>query len=135
PGRSRVPAGRARRRRPQATSCDTPRATSSSSRDVRRDLGRTPRGRESRPNPGLACAARAASDSRSMLARAHTFTTDALQVPRVTVEVDIRPGLPAFVIVGLADAAVREARERVRAAIRNCGFEFPSRRLTANLAP
>ena len=70
-----------------------------------------------------------------MLARAHTFTTDALQVHRVTVEVDIRPGLPAFVIVGLADAAVREARERVRAAIRNCGFEFPSRRITANLAP
>lgn len=70
-----------------------------------------------------------------MLARTHTFTTETLQAHRVTVEVDIRPGLPAFVIVGLADAAVREARERVRAAIRNCGFEFPSRRITANLAP
>ncbi len=70
-----------------------------------------------------------------MLARAHTFTTETLQANRVTVEVDIRPGLPAFVIVGLADAAVREARERVRAAIRNCGYEFPSRRITANLAP
>jgi len=53
----------------------------------------------------------------------------------VAVEVDIRPGLPAFTIVGLADAAVREARERVHAAIRNSGFEFPSRRITANLAP
>jgi magnesium chelatase family protein len=53
----------------------------------------------------------------------------------VAVEVDIRPGLPAFTIVGLADAAVREARERVHAAIRNSGFEFPGRRITANLAP
>jgi len=70
-----------------------------------------------------------------MLARAHTFITDALQVHRVTVDLDIRPGLPAFVIVGLADTAVREARERVRAAIRNCGYEVPSRRITANLAP
>jgi magnesium chelatase family protein len=51
------------------------------------------------------------------------------------VEVDVRPGLPAFAIVGLADAAVREARERVRAAIQNSGYEFPARRITANLAP
>ena len=70
-----------------------------------------------------------------MLARAHTFTTEGLQVRPVTVEVDVRPGLPAFVIVGLADAAVRESRERVRAAIRNSGYEFPARRITANLAP
>jgi magnesium chelatase family protein len=70
-----------------------------------------------------------------MLARAHTFTTAALRVQRVTVEVDVRPGLPAFVIVGLADAAVREARERVRTAIRNSGYDFPARRITANLAP
>src|SRR5438445_12461021 len=70
-----------------------------------------------------------------MLARAHTFTTEGLSVRRVTVEVDIRAGLPAFVIVGLADTAVREARERVQAAIRNSGYEFPSRRITANLAP
>lgn len=54
---------------------------------------------------------------------------------RVTVEVDIRPGLPALVIVGLADAAVREARERVRTAIRNSGYEFAARRITTNLAP
>jgi magnesium chelatase family protein len=70
-----------------------------------------------------------------MLARAHTFTIDGLQARRVTVEVDVRRGLPAFTIVGLADAAVREARERVRAAILNSGFEFPARRITANLAP
>ena len=44
-------------------------------------------------------------------------------------------GLPAFNIVGLPDAAVQEARERVRSAIRNAGFEFPLRRITVNLAP
>jgi magnesium chelatase family protein len=47
-----------------------------------------------------------------MLARAHTFTIEGLQTRHVIVEVDIRPGLPGFAIVGLADAAVREARER-----------------------
>jgi magnesium chelatase family protein len=51
------------------------------------------------------------------------------------VEVDIGSGLPAFNIVGLPDAAVQEARERVRAAIRNAGFDFPLRRITVNLAP
>jgi magnesium chelatase family protein len=70
-----------------------------------------------------------------MLASAHTFTIDGLHARHVTVEVDIRPGLPAFTIVGLADAAVREARERVRAAVLNSGYEFPARRITANLAP
>jgi magnesium chelatase family protein len=70
-----------------------------------------------------------------MLARAHTFTIEGLETTHVTVEVDIRPGLPAFTIVGLADAAVREARERVRTAILNSGHEFPARRITANLAP
>ncbi|HEY8421517.1 MAG TPA: YifB family Mg chelatase-like AAA ATPase [Thermoclostridium sp.] len=53
----------------------------------------------------------------------------------VSVETDISKGLPAFEIVGLGDAAVKEAKERVRAAIRNSGFEFPSRRITINLAP
>jgi len=70
-----------------------------------------------------------------MLARAHTFTIEGLQTRHVRVELDIRPGLPGFAIVGLADAAVREARERVRAAILNSGYEFPARRITANLAP
>jgi magnesium chelatase family protein len=70
-----------------------------------------------------------------MLARARTFTIEGLNARAVTVEVDIRPGLPAFTIVGLADTAVREARERVRAAVLNSGYEFPTRRITANLAP
>lgn len=58
-----------------------------------------------------------------------------LQSEIVTVEVDIAAGLPCFEIVGLPTAAVREAKERVRAAIRNAGFEFPMRRIVINLAP
>ena len=53
----------------------------------------------------------------------------------VTTEVNLAPGMPAFDIVGLPDAAVRESRERVRAALRNCHFSFPAERLTVNLAP
>jgi magnesium chelatase family protein len=70
-----------------------------------------------------------------MLARVTTFAIDRVEPLRVWVEVDIRPGLPAFHVVGLADAAVREARERVRSALSNSGFDFPMRRITANLAP
>jgi magnesium chelatase family protein len=70
-----------------------------------------------------------------MLARARTFTIEGLHARAVSVEVDIRPGLPAFTIVGLADAAVREARDRVHAAVLNSGYEFPAQRITANLAP
>jgi magnesium chelatase family protein len=58
-----------------------------------------------------------------------------LETALVTVEVDVANGLPAFVVVGLPDAAVQEARERVRAAVRNSGYEFPLRRITVNLAP
>lgn len=53
----------------------------------------------------------------------------------VYVEVDVSAGLPSFEVVGLPDAAIRESRERVRAALRNSGFEFPLRRITVNLAP
>jgi magnesium chelatase family protein len=53
----------------------------------------------------------------------------------IRVEVDVAPGLPGFTIVGLADVALQEARERVRGAIRNAGFSHPPRRITVNLAP
>ena len=53
----------------------------------------------------------------------------------VEVEVDISPGFPNFVTVGLPDAAVRESKERVRAALKNCGYDLESRRVTINLAP
>lgn len=57
------------------------------------------------------------------------------RAPDVTVEVHLANGLPSFSIVGLPDLEVRESRERVRAALQNCGFEFPVRRITVNLAP
>lgn len=59
-----------------------------------------------------------------------------LQAPAVTVEVHLANGLPSFTLVGLADVEVKEARERVRAAIVNAGLEFPNnKRITVNLAP
>ena len=70
-----------------------------------------------------------------MLARVITYAIDGIESRQVTVEVDLRLGLPAFSIVGLGDKAVRESRERVRAAILNSGFDFPQKRITANLAP
>ena len=70
-----------------------------------------------------------------MLAKALTCAMIGLEGAVVEAEVDISPGLPAFNIVGLPDTAVQEARERVRAAIRNSGFDFPMRRITVNLAP
>lgn len=70
-----------------------------------------------------------------MFARVTTFTLEGLDPCPVVVEADLRAGLPAFTIVGLADRSVSEARERVRAAIQNSGLEFPMRRVTVNLAP
>ncbi|MBW6496434.1 MAG: ATP-dependent protease, partial [Burkholderiaceae bacterium] len=60
---------------------------------------------------------------------------DGLSAPPVEVEVHVGNGLPAFHIVGLPEAAVRESRERVRAALTHSGFEFPNRRIAVNLAP
>jgi len=54
---------------------------------------------------------------------------------QVIVETDLSPGLPAFNVVGLPDATVRESKERIRAAIVNSGFKFPAKRITINLAP
>lgn len=71
-----------------------------------------------------------------MLASVTTFAVYGIDSKPVTVEVDIRQGLSAFTIVGLPDRAVRESRERVRAALKNSGFDFPTNeRITVNLAP
>ena len=70
-----------------------------------------------------------------MLAVARTFALVAIEAEAVHVELDVTPGLPGFAIVGLPDASVRESRERVRSALLNAGFEFPMKRITANLAP
>ncbi len=70
-----------------------------------------------------------------MLAKVLSCAVVGLEGAIVEVEVDISPGLPSFTIVGLPDTAVQEARERVRAAIRNSGCTFPMKRIVVNLAP
>jgi magnesium chelatase family protein len=70
-----------------------------------------------------------------VLARALSGTVFGLDGVRVEVEADIADGLPGFHIVGLGDRALQEARERVKIAINNSGFEFPGRKVTINLAP
>lgn len=69
------------------------------------------------------------------LARTHTRALLGVEAPRVEVEVHLAGGLPAFHLVGLPEAAVRESRTRVRSAIQNAGFDFPATRIAANLAP
>jgi magnesium chelatase family protein len=70
-----------------------------------------------------------------VLATVLSATLHGLDGRVIRVEVDVAPGLPGFTIVGLADVALQEARERVRGAIRNAGFVHPPRRITVNLAP
>lgn len=70
-----------------------------------------------------------------MLATVLSATLHGLDGRVIRVEVDVAPGLPGFTIVGLADAGLQEARERVRGALRNAGFHHPPRRITVNLAP
>ncbi len=70
-----------------------------------------------------------------MLARTHSAVTFGIDARILDVEVDVSSGLPAFTIVGLPDPSVREARERVRSALRNSGFSLPSGKVTVNLAP
>ncbi len=70
-----------------------------------------------------------------MLAKVASCAVIGLDGEIVEVEVDISQGLPAFAVVGLPDAAVQEAKERVRSAVRNSGFHFPGTRVTVSLAP
>lgn len=70
-----------------------------------------------------------------MLACLRTAVLVGIDACPVHVEVDVSFGMPAFTMVGLPDTSVRESRDRVRSAIRNCGFEFPPHRITVNLAP
>lgn len=69
------------------------------------------------------------------LATIYSRAQTGMQAPLVTVEVDLSNGLPGLSIVGLPEAAVKESKDRVRAALLNSGFEFPARRITVNLAP
>jgi len=70
-----------------------------------------------------------------MLTKVQSFCLVDLDAVAITVEVDIARGLPSVAIVGLPDNAIKESKERVRAAIRNSGYTFPSQRITINLSP
>ena len=70
-----------------------------------------------------------------MLARVLSSAVFGIDAYVVEVEVDIAQGLPAFATVGLPEGAVKESKDRVKAATKNCGYDFPSRRITVNLAP
>lgn len=70
-----------------------------------------------------------------MLAKVLSAAVVGIEAILVDVEVDIAQGLPQFATVGLPDGAVKESKDRVKAALKNSGYEFPQRRITANLAP
>ena len=70
-----------------------------------------------------------------MVSKAFSMGLFGMHAFKVEVECDLSAGLPAFDLVGLPDAAVKESRNRVRAALKNCGFDFPVSRITMNLAP
>ncbi|OGI02255.1 MAG: magnesium chelatase [Candidatus Melainabacteria bacterium GWF2_37_15] len=70
-----------------------------------------------------------------MLSNVYTGATTGIEGYKISVEVDISSGLPAFAIVGLPDAAVSEAKERIRPAIKNSGYTFPGKKIVINLAP
>ena len=74
-------------------------------------------------------------DTGAMLACMRTAAVFGIEACPVQVEVDVSLGLPAFNMVGLPDASVRESRDRVKSAIRNSGFPFPQHRVTVYLAP
>ncbi len=76
-----------------------------------------------------------AQEGAGMFARLSSMGLFGMQAFEVEVEADISTGLPGFDVVGLPDAAVKEARERVRSSLRNCGMEVPLGRIVANLAP
>jgi len=69
------------------------------------------------------------------IAVVHSRALAGMGAPPVTVEVHISAGLPGLTLVGLPDTEVREARDRVRAALLSAGYEFPQKRVTINLAP
>ncbi|HQH64331.1 MAG TPA: magnesium chelatase domain-containing protein, partial [Clostridiales bacterium] len=70
-----------------------------------------------------------------MFAKVNSIGIFGMETYMVEVEADLSQGLPRFDIVGLPDTSVSESRDRVRAAVKNCGFTFPVSRITVNLAP
>ena len=70
-----------------------------------------------------------------MFSKVSSFGLTGLKGFKIEVEVDLNVGLPSYDIVGLPDAAVKESKERVRSAVKNSGFKFPTNKITVNLAP
>ncbi len=70
-----------------------------------------------------------------MISKVYTASTLGLQVNKIEIEIDLSPGLPNIIVVGLPDKAVQESKERLRSAIKHSGFEFPDGKVTINLAP
>ncbi|MCK4426244.1 MAG: ATP-binding protein, partial [Deltaproteobacteria bacterium] len=70
-----------------------------------------------------------------MLAIAKSGVVIGIRAFPIEIEIDVSPGLPSFNMVGLPEGAVKESRERVKSAIKNCGYPFPTQRITVNLAP
>ena len=70
-----------------------------------------------------------------MVAKIKSLGLIGLDAFLVTIEADLATGLPSFDVVGLPDASVKESRNRVKSALKNCGFEFPTNKITINLAP
>lgn len=70
-----------------------------------------------------------------MISKTYSFGLLGLEAYPVEIEIDVTAGLPQVTLVGLADAAIKESRERVRSAIKNSGFQWPAQRITVNLAP
>ena len=70
-----------------------------------------------------------------MIAKVHSLTLVGIEAEPIEIEVDVSSGFPSISIVGLPDQAVKESKDRLRPALKNSGFEFPSKRITVNLAP
>ena len=70
-----------------------------------------------------------------MISKTYSFGLLGLDAYPVEIEIDVANGLPAVNLVGLADTAIKESKERVRSAIKNSGFQWPAQRITVNLAP
>ena len=70
-----------------------------------------------------------------MLAKVNSAALYGIDALRVEVEIDLASGLPQLATVGLAEGAVRESKDRIRAAVKNCGYSFPAKKITINLAP
>lgn len=74
-------------------------------------------------------------DDFKMVAKVNSLGIMGLDAFLVTIEADLAGGLPSFDVVGLPDASVKESRNRVKSALKNCGFDFPTSKITINLAP